>query len=122
MPIVQRTDRLGTLAGQGTTRLASSFLLRGVDLWTPSQPALYVLHVVVREQNTVVDQSYETFGLRQIKVDSAGPRLLLNGARAAFLTSATMAALAGVAGLVALAHRRRVAEPEPELVEEAVAA
>jgi EmrB/QacA subfamily drug resistance transporter len=34
----------------------------------------------------------------------------LPGARAAFLTSATMAALAGVAGLVALVHRRRPAE------------
>ncbi|MBO0689871.1 MAG: beta galactosidase jelly roll domain-containing protein [Candidatus Dormibacteraeota bacterium] len=83
-PIVQRTDGLGRLAGGETTRLASSFLLRGVDLWTPSQPALYVLHAVVREGSTVVDQSYETFGLRQIKVDTSGPRLLLNGALAAF--------------------------------------
>ena len=48
-----------------------------------------------------------------VSVYAAGsvPGAFLPGARAAFLTSATMAALAGVAGLVALANRRRTAEP-----------
>src|SRR3954447_14106966 len=51
-----------------------------------------------------------------VSVYAAGsvPGSFLPGARAAFLTSASMAALAGVAGLVALLSRRRTAEaPEP---------
>ena len=39
------------------------------------------------------------------------PGSFLPGAQAAFLTSATMAALAGVAGLVALVNRRRTPDP-----------
>ena len=49
-----------------------------------------------------------------VSVYAAGsvPGEFLPGARAAFLTSATMAALAGVAGLVALASRRRRTDVE----------
>ncbi len=60
-----------------------------------------------------------------VSVYAAGsvPGEFLPGARAAFLTSATMAALAGVAGLVALYHRRRPVEVLAEgVVEEALAA
>ncbi|MDX6374825.1 MAG: hypothetical protein QOD98_3813 [Nocardioidaceae bacterium] len=55
-----------------------------------------------------------------VSVYAAGsvPGSFLPGARAAFLTSATMAALAGIAGLIALANRRRIAEPETKGVEE----
>ena len=59
-----------------------------------------------------------------VSVYAAGsvPGTFLPGARAAFLTSATMAALAGVAGLVALANRRRavpMSSREAELAEAA---
>ena len=49
-----------------------------------------------------------------VSVYAAGtePGSFLPGAQAAFLTSATMAALAGVAGLVALVHRRRTPDLE----------
>ena len=61
-----------------------------------------------------------------VSVYAAGsvPGQFLPGARAAFLTSATMAALAGVAGLVALVERRRPDEVvlEEAVVEEAAAA
>ncbi len=56
-----------------------------------------------------------------VSVYAAGsvPGSFLPGARAAFLTSATMAALAGVAAVVGLANRRRAAEPQAELAEAA---
>ncbi len=56
-----------------------------------------------------------------VSVYAAGavPGEFLPGARAAFLTSATMAALAGVAGVIALAHRRRPVGEVPELAEAA---
>ncbi len=60
-----------------------------------------------------------------VSVYAAGsePGAFLPGAQAAFLTSATMAALAGVAGLVALANRRRRPDGlEKDAVEEALAA
>jgi len=61
-----------------------------------------------------------------VSVYAAGsvPGEFLPGARAAFLTSATMAALAGVAGVVALARRRQPVDEvlEEAAVEEAVAA
>lgn len=50
-----------------------------------------------------------------VSVYAAGsvPGEFLPGARAAFLTSATMALLAGLAGTLALVRRRAVAEPRP---------
>ena len=55
-----------------------------------------------------------------VSVYAAGsvPGSFLPGAQAAFLTSATMAALAGVAGLVALVNRRRT--PDLEMADDEV--
>jgi beta-galactosidase len=83
-PVATHTVDLGQIGGDSVSREAYSFLLRGVDLWQPGQPALYVLHVALKEQGSLVDESYESFGLRQIRVDSTFPRLLLNGQRIAF--------------------------------------
>jgi EmrB/QacA subfamily drug resistance transporter len=59
-----------------------------------------------------------------VSVYAAGsvPGEFLPGARAAFLTSATMAALAGVAAVAALSHRRRAPESEEEVEMEVAAA
>jgi len=65
-------------------RVAAPFSIRSADLWAPSFPALYVLQVNVIADNQPVDDLYTSFGLRQIKVDSGAPRLLLNGLPIAF--------------------------------------
>ncbi|TMF49392.1 MAG: hypothetical protein E6I24_04530 [Chloroflexi bacterium] len=57
----------------------AAFSLTNADLWAPQSPALYVLQVQVFWQERLVDQIFETFGLRRIAVDSTAPRLLLNG-------------------------------------------
>jgi hypothetical protein len=43
-----------------------------------------VLHAALIGARGTVDEIYETFGLRQIRVDTTAPRLLLNGAPVAF--------------------------------------
>src|SRR5207248_10344519 len=48
-------------------------------LWSPSLPALYVLQVTVIAGDAQVDDLFTSFGLRQVRVDSAAPRILLNG-------------------------------------------
>jgi beta-galactosidase len=70
---------LGTVSGDSVFRVAAPFTMRGADLWSPGLPALYVLQVTVLADDAPVDNLYTSFGLRSIRVDSTGPRLLLNG-------------------------------------------
>src|SRR6266550_327371 len=78
-PLLDRQASLGEMSGFAVTRVAAPFSIRSADLWSPSLPALYVLQVTVMADHERVDDIYTTFGLRQVKVDSTGPRILLNG-------------------------------------------
>lgn len=84
VPIAHRTQRAPALGPESYYHGDASFLLRDVDYWTPSSPALYVVEVTVRVGGNTVDTWADSFGLRQIKVDSRRPRLLLNGEPVAF--------------------------------------
>ena len=75
---------LGSVSGDSVFRVPAPFSIRSADLWNPALPALYVLQVTVLEGNQTVDDLYTSFGLRQVRVDSTAPRILLNGAPAVF--------------------------------------
>lgn len=79
VPLLYRHIDVGTVSGESVLRVAAPFSMRLADLWSPSLPALYVLDVTVLANGKKSDELFESFGLRQIKVDSTGPRLLLNG-------------------------------------------
>lgn len=83
-PIVQSTVNLGQLSAGEVTTAAHQFLLRDVDLWAPGNPALYVARAALEVKGQVIDEEYESFGLRRISVDSSFPRLLLNSKPIAF--------------------------------------
>ena len=70
---------LGTVSGDSVFRVAAPFTIRAADRWSPGVPALYVLQVTVLGDDVAVDNLFTSFGLRSIRVDSTGPRLLLNG-------------------------------------------
>ncbi|MFZ0216077.1 MAG: glycoside hydrolase family 2 TIM barrel-domain containing protein, partial [Candidatus Dormiibacterota bacterium] len=78
-PIAERTTNLGSLGPHSVLHNDASFSLRNVDLWSPASPALYAVRLTLLEKDVGIDQWVDTFGLRQIHVDSTGPRLLLNG-------------------------------------------
>jgi beta-glucuronidase len=61
-----------------------SFLFGGADHWSPTFPALYVLHVVADTGDGLHDELWTTFGLRRVSVDPLAPRVLLNGDPAFF--------------------------------------
>jgi len=82
--IVRQRIDTGLLVPRATTVAHASFLLSGTQLWSPTLPALYLVHVAVFESGIPVDALYETFGLRRIAVDPAAPRLLLNGVPVSF--------------------------------------
>ena len=84
IPIVEHTQQLPSIAAGSYYHGDASFVLRDVDYWSPSSPALYVVSVTVTIDGTPVDQWADSFGLRQIKVDSTRARLLLNGQPVAF--------------------------------------
>ncbi|TME54994.1 MAG: hypothetical protein E6I53_00680 [Chloroflexi bacterium] len=67
------------MSGDSVFRVAAPFSIRSADLWSPSLPALYVLQVTVLAGDAPVDDLYTSFGLRQVRVDSTAPRILLNG-------------------------------------------
>ncbi len=75
---------LGTVSGDSVFRVAAPFAIRSADLWSPSRPALYVLQVTMRANDQPVDDLYTSFGLRQVRVDSTAPRILLNGVPVVF--------------------------------------
>jgi len=79
-PVVSRVDDLDPMPQGDVRRVSTAFVVRRADLWSPLRPALYVLRVALLGQQGIADELYETFGLRQVRTDSAGPRLLLNGA------------------------------------------
>ena len=79
VPLLYRHIDAGTVAGESVFRLGAPFSIRLADLWSPSLPALYVLDVTALAEGKTVDELFTSFGLRQIKVDSTAPRLLLNG-------------------------------------------
>jgi beta-glucuronidase len=83
-PVVSRLDDVDPMPRDHVRRVSAAFVIRRADLWSPQRPALYVLRVALVGQGGIRDQLYETFGLRQVRTDSSGPRLLLNGAPVAF--------------------------------------
>src|SRR5437899_1717053 len=78
-PLLDHHLSVGEITGDSVFRVAAPFAIRSADLWSPSLPALYVLQVTVIANNEPVDDLYTSFGLRQVRVDSTAPRLLLNG-------------------------------------------
>lgn len=78
-PLLDRRIDVGSISGESVFRVAAPFSIRFADLWSPTLPALYVLDVTVLVDGQQADELFTSFGLRQIKVDSSAPRLLLNG-------------------------------------------
>ena len=78
-PLLDHRVDLGNVSGDSVFRVAAPFSIRSADLWSPSLPALYVLQVTVIAGDAQVDDLFTSFGLRQVRVDSAAPRILLNG-------------------------------------------
>ena len=78
-PLLDRNIDLGSVSGDSVFRIAAPFSMRDADLWSPSLPALYILQVTVTAEGTPVDVLFTSFGLRQVRVDSSAPRILLNG-------------------------------------------
>jgi beta-glucuronidase len=84
VPLLDHTIDAGSLRDESVMRVAAPFTIRSADLWSPGRPALYVLQVTVMTDGNPVDELFTSFGLRQIRVDSQAPRLLLNGFPVAF--------------------------------------
>ena len=83
-PVASQVTSLDPMPGGDVRRVTAQFVIRRADLWSPLRPALYVVRAALVGPQGIADQLYETFGLRQIRVDAAAPRLLLNGAPVAF--------------------------------------
>ncbi|HKV88467.1 MAG TPA: glycoside hydrolase family 2 TIM barrel-domain containing protein [Candidatus Dormibacteraeota bacterium] len=83
-PLLDYHVDLGTIGGESVIRTPAPFAIRSPALWSPGVPALYVLDVAADADGVPVDQTYTSFGLRQVRVDSTAPRILLNGDPIAF--------------------------------------
>jgi Glycosyl hydrolases family 2, sugar binding domain/Glycosyl hydrolases family 2, TIM barrel domain/Glycosyl hydrolases family 2 len=88
-PLVRTTLDPRELNGGDVVRLDTSFLLANAATWSPDRPSLYVLRVSVSVDGRVVDELHETFGLRQVAVDTAGSAVVLNG-RPVFLAGVAL--------------------------------
>lgn len=55
----------------------TSEMFEDVNEWSPENPALYIVKAKLKKDNKVIDDLYERFGFREIKID--GDKILLNG-------------------------------------------
>lgn len=78
-PIVTEDVELGDVSVDMPAVVDASFLMGGPDLWSPEQPALYVLETSLITDGAEGDGIWSTFGLRRVAVDPATGQLLLNG-------------------------------------------
>ena len=78
-PLATETIELGDLDPAAILRREASFLLGGVDLWSPERPALYVVHAAIRIGEDEEPGIWTSFGLRDVSVEPESGRLLLNG-------------------------------------------
>jgi beta-glucuronidase len=69
------------LAPADVVRLDTSFLVADAATWSPGSPSMYVLRVAVEVDGVVVDRMHDTFGFRQVAVDTDAPAVLLNSRR-----------------------------------------
>lgn len=83
-PIFSQVLGLDPLSSTAVRRVGAAFVMRFADHWSPASPALYVLRVALHSGGIPTDEVYETFGLRQVRVDASAPRILLNGEPVAF--------------------------------------
>ncbi|HSR25852.1 MAG TPA: glycoside hydrolase family 2 TIM barrel-domain containing protein, partial [Candidatus Eisenbacteria bacterium] len=83
-PVASQVTSLDPMPGGEVRRVSAQFVIRRADLWSPLRPALYVLRAALVGPQGIADQLYETFGLRQVRVDGVAARLLLNGAPVTF--------------------------------------
>ena len=91
-PIVTVSEELTAPLPGGVDGAAISVSFGDADLWSPSNPALYVLRVDLRwtdrprdaREARPPDTHWTTFGIRHVGVDPQRPRILLNGEAAFF--------------------------------------
>ncbi|HEV8490566.1 MAG TPA: glycoside hydrolase family 2 TIM barrel-domain containing protein [Candidatus Limnocylindrales bacterium] len=88
-PLVRTSLGPERLEAGEIARLDTSFILANAATWSPRSPSLYVLRVTVSIDGRVVDRMHETFGLRQVAVDTAASAVLLNG-RPVFLAGVAL--------------------------------
>ena len=92
LPIVTVSEELTAPLPGEVDGAAISVRFGDADLWSPANPALYVLRVDVRwtdrprdaREARPPDTYWTTFGIRHVAVDPDRPRIMLNG-EAAFL-------------------------------------
>jgi len=79
MPVKGDTSREITLK-PGEARAANfSLTSSALKFWSPESPELYVLQVTLGDKKRKLDDFYTQFGIRQVQVDKASSKILLNG-------------------------------------------
>ena len=62
---------------EGESVLHAEFALEGVQIWSPETPKLYTVKAVLNVGGKEVDDLFDRFGFREIKIE--GKQILLNG-------------------------------------------
>jgi beta-galactosidase len=78
-PIARHEFDPSTIRGEEVIRIDAGFLLADAPAWSPRTPGLHLARVTVSVGNRLVDEIHETFGLRQVAVDTVRPAVVLNG-------------------------------------------
>lgn len=77
-PLEGETSKEITLKPGETRPLKFTVKLNNFKYWSPEEPVLYVLGVKLGEKKNVSDDFYTQFGIREVRVDNANVKLLVN--------------------------------------------
>ncbi|MDP3786794.1 MAG: glycoside hydrolase family 2 TIM barrel-domain containing protein [Candidatus Omnitrophota bacterium] len=78
-PLEGETSKEITLKPKEAKPLKFTFKLNNFKYWSPEEPVLYVLGVKLGDGKVVSDEFYTQFGIREVRVDNANAKLLING-------------------------------------------
>ncbi|MCL4706521.1 T9SS type A sorting domain-containing protein [bacterium] len=82
-PVSGQTENTMTVASQASKTWRTMLTVQNPKLWSPQNPNLYVLHVIVSKAGEVIDEFHTQFGIRTAKTQ--GNKFLLNGKPAFFV-------------------------------------
>lgn len=77
LPVSGSVSSRRVVCRPGRKRLKAKLTIDDPELWSPESPALYGLHVQLKEDDDVADEWFHRIGLRTIEV--RGRELMLNG-------------------------------------------
>lgn len=77
-------DNTNQITGSSIGAYPLNIELKNIEYWSPQNPKLYVLEVILKKQDKMIDKFYTEFGIRKIAIAEKAQGFTLNGQKIFF--------------------------------------